>query len=143
MAKQRKHQRHRSTNEAQVTDQHFEVWYEECRKTGMMALLVALACVPVSAHMFWGLVGFVGITLTHDFKKLPPELRELRRLAKTDPIAKQRLAWMLHEYLGLRALFSRNGIFLLGYLVLMLVALSPLITHGYPFARPLLDQLLH
>jgi hypothetical protein len=146
MAKQRKrkrmHQRHDSTNEIQILNQHFEVWYGECRKTGMGALLVALACISIHAQVFWALVGVAGVTLAHDFSKLPPELRELRRLAKRHPAAKQQLAWMLHKYLGVHALFTRNGIFLLGYVVLMLVALNPLITHGYPFTRPLLNMLL-
>jgi hypothetical protein len=147
MTKKRGHKKQRHAaihHSAQTLDRDFQKWFDVCNKTGLTCLLVALACVPLHAHAFWATVGFVAVTLgqVYQFDKMPPAMQRLRKLAKTDPVAKQELRDMLSHYMGLRPLLTRNGLFLLGYMVLILIVLSEIITHDHPFMQPIVEKLL-
>jgi hypothetical protein len=128
-----------------ITDQYindlrerFEKWANFLNMSfGLVAFTFALACLgtktpAVNAWLSVAVLAFIRYKGNHIF---PAEILRLRRLAKTDQKARVVLQGLDREFLSLRAAIVGYPIFLIGYVLLAVIAFSPLLSRIFPILQ--------
>jgi hypothetical protein len=104
---------------------------------GFVSFSLALACLgtktPVlNAWLSLAVVAFIRYKGSHIF---PSEILRLRKAAKTDQSARVVLHGLSKEFMSLKAMITDYPIFLLGYVLLAVIAASPWLIPMFPFLR--------
>lgn len=118
--------------------EQFEKWADFLNTAiGLLSFSFALACLgtktpALNAWLALLVVGFVRYKGSHIF---PGEILRLRKAAKTDQKARVVLVGLSKEFLGFKALVTGYPIFLIGALLLMLIAASSWLITPLPFLK--------
>lgn len=130
-------------NEIIINDEYIEELREQfCRWAaflnmgfGLVSFTLALACLgtktpAINAWLSLIVVGFIRYKGNNFF---PEEILRLRKTAKTDLKSRVVLHGLSKEFLSIHAAVIQYPIFLLGYLLLAIIAISPVLTPIFPF----------
>ncbi len=128
-----------------VDDQYFERMRDQFQRWatflnmgfGFVSFSLALACLgtnsPVVNAWFCLIVmGYIRFKSSHLF---PNEILRLRKLAKKDPKARIVLAGLEKEFLNWKTLVFGHPIFLIGFILLAIIATSPFLTPVAPLLK--------
>lgn len=132
-------------SEILVTDEYINKLREQFKKWadflnigfGFVSFSLALACLgtktPVlNAWFSLAVVTFIRYNGSHIF---PSEILRLRKFAKTDQSARVVLDGLQKEFMSLKAMIVGYPIFLLGYILLAVIAGSPRLIPIFPFLQ--------
>lgn len=115
--------------------ERFEKWPDFLNMGfGLVALTFALACLGtktpvVNAWFCIAVLTFVRYKGRHLF---PAEIVRLRKLAKVDEKSRVLLRGLESEFLGMKAAVTAYPVFLLGYVLLGVIAFSPVLSKVIP-----------
>lgn len=132
-------------NEISVNDEYINELREQFRKWadflnmgfGLVSFSLALACLGTKTPVFnaWlclAVMAFIRYKGSHIF---PTEIIRLRKAAKGDQNSRVVLHGLSKEFLGITAMIKDYPVFLVGYLLLAVIATSPWLLPVLPFLR--------
>ena len=114
--------------------QQFKRWADFLNTAiGVFSFSLALACLGTKSPVFNAWLSLLVVTLmrykgSHIF---PAEIVRLRKAAKTDTKAKVALDGLSSEFMSIRTIITDTPVFLIGALLLMLIAASPFLNLSF------------
>lgn len=131
--------------EIKITDEYLNDIREQFKKWadflnmsfGLISFTLALTCLGtkspvINAWLCLIVVSFIRIKGSNIF---PEEILRLRKASKTDEKSRIIYNGLTNEFLSLKALFKGYIVFLLGFLLLSLIAFSPFLDPVFPFLK--------
>lgn len=118
--------------------EQFEKWADFLNITfGLVSFTLALTCLgtrtpALNAWLSIVVVGFIRYKGNHIF---PAEIGRLRKAAKDDQSARVVLNGLSNEFLSLKTAVTKYPVFIIGYLLLTIIAASPWLTPVLPFLQ--------
>jgi hypothetical protein len=102
---------------------------------GLLSFTLALACLGTKAPALnaWLSLVVVSFVRYKGRSLFPAEILRLRQLAKSDAAARVVLTGLSKEFLSVKALIISYPVFLIGYVLLTLVAFSPALKVAAPW----------
>lgn len=118
----------------EIRDQ-FKLWATFLNTgVGLMSFTLAIACLGTNTPWINALLSMLIIILIRVQGKhyFPSKVEDLRRRAKEDNKAKVLLKGLESEFLSFKTLVTGYPIFLIGFIFLSLVMISPLLVEAIP-----------
>ena len=132
-------------SEILVTDEYINELREQFKKWadflnigfGLMSFTLALACIGTKTPVLnaWFSLAVVTFIRYKGSNVFPLEILRLRKAAKTEKSARVVLDGLQKEFMSLKAMIVDYPIFLLGYILLALIAGSPGLIPLFPFLQ--------
>lgn len=129
-------------NEIKITDEYLNSISEQFKKWadflnmsfGLISFTLALTCLgtkcpAINAWLCLIVVTFIRIKGSNIF---PEEILRLREASKTDEKSRILYQGLSNEFLGIKALLKNYTVFLLGVVLLSVIAFSPLLITVLP-----------
>lgn len=116
--------------------ERFEKWADFLNMSfGLVAFTLALACLgtKMPALNAWFSLAVLAVVRFKGRHLFPAEIIRLRKLAKTDEKARVLLRGLESEFLSLKTAITVYPIFLLGYVLLAVIAFSPVLSVAFPW----------
>ena len=132
-------------SEILVTDEYVKELREQFKKWadflnmgfGLVSFSLALACLGTKTPVLNAWLSLAAVTFIRykGSNIFPSEILRLRKVAKTDQSARVVLDGLQKEFMGLKAMIVDYPLFLLGYILLAVIAGSPGLIPLFPFLQ--------